>query len=151
MEVFAKLKWETTDSTVRRLFVTCHGNVIYSCYTLEDGKRTIKEPGKTRIPAGRYKLILRYWGGFYKRLSNRFGEDHPTIEITGVPGFSDVLIHPGNTADDTRGCILPGQTCWKHGNGNYVVGDSEAAYLALYKLIACELRSGKEVYLNIED
>lgn len=151
IEVFVKLRKETPDSTIRYFSIVSDDKEVYSCYTLEDGKRDKKEPGKTRIPAGRYKLALRCWGGFYERLSNRFGVDHPMIEITGVPGFSDVLIHPGNFVADTRGCLLPGQTYWKDGTGNYVVGQSTAAYLVLYKLLACEIRSGKEVYLNIID
>lgn len=31
-----------------------------------------------------------------------------TFEVTGVPGRSEVLFHPGNTAENTKGCLLPG-------------------------------------------
>lgn len=39
--------------------------------------------------------------------SPRFGD---TYEVTGVPGRSHILFHAGNTADDSRGCILTGTT-----------------------------------------
>lgn len=38
--------------------------------------------------------------------SPRFGE---TYEITGVPGRTHILLHPGNVTDDTRGCVLLGK------------------------------------------
>lgn len=31
-----------------------------------------------------------------------------TYEVTGVPGRSGILFHPGNSAKDTKGCILVG-------------------------------------------
>lgn len=53
--------------------------------------------GKSCIPAGNYKLVR---GHFPKH-----GE---TFEVTGVPGRSSILIHAGNTEEDTEGCILLG-------------------------------------------
>jgi len=38
-------------------------------------------------------------------VSPKFGE---TFEVREVPGRSEVLIHPGNTAENTEGCLLPG-------------------------------------------
>lgn len=32
-----------------------------------------------------------------------------TFEITGVPGHTGVLIHPGNTEDASEGCVLVGE------------------------------------------
>ncbi len=32
----------------------------------------------------------------------------PTFEVTKVPGRSRILFHPGNTEEDTMGCILLG-------------------------------------------
>lgn len=32
----------------------------------------------------------------------------PTFEITGVPGRSRILLHPGNTEEDVEGCVLLG-------------------------------------------
>jgi hypothetical protein len=31
--------------------------------------------------------------------------------VRGVPGREDILIHPGNQVQDTKGCILPGTLC----------------------------------------
>jgi len=50
------------------------------------------------IPPGTYGGILRY--------------DHTDqwrIELTGVPGRTNVQIHTGNTPDDTEGCIIVGK------------------------------------------
>lgn len=50
------------------------------------------------IPAGRYPLR--------RTIYHKYG--YPTYEVANVPGRSRILIHPGNTEEDTMGCILPG-------------------------------------------
>ena len=71
----------------------------YFCDTLEDAVRPIKIYGKTAIPFGAYKIILNE--------SPRFGRVLP--RLLNVPKFDGVLIHRGNTAEDTAGCILVGE------------------------------------------
>jgi hypothetical protein len=74
-------------------------------YTLEDPVREgPKIPGKTAIPAGRYRLTVER----SPRFSARAGQDVFLPRLHDVPGFDGVLIHGGNTAEDSLGCILCG-------------------------------------------
>ena len=49
------------------------------------------------IPDGKYPCVRSF--------SQRHGH---VINVNSVPGRSNILIHPGNTTGDTKGCILPG-------------------------------------------
>ncbi len=87
------------DYTVGKLYV----NDKYFCDTLEDRVRDLsrepKVPGKTAIPAGNYRIMVT--------MSPRFGRMLP--RLLDVPFFDGILIHKGNTAKDTSGCILVGE------------------------------------------
>lgn len=39
-----------------------------------------------------------------------------TFEVKDVPGRSGILFHPGNTVEDTKGCILLGESFDSWGN-----------------------------------
>lgn len=105
------------EYTIGHLYV----NGEYFCDTLEDTDRGLdskmgaddiykkKIYSKTAIPIGTYRLILnqispkfmgRSWAKIYNGVVPR---------LYNVPGFSGILIHPGNTAADTDGCILVGE------------------------------------------
>lgn len=74
-------------------------NGPWQCYTLEDPWHEKKVYGDTCIPTGTYEVVLAH--------SNRFKRKLP--RLLNVPGFDGVLIHGGNTKEDTHGCILVGQ------------------------------------------
>lgn len=54
--------------------------------------------GESCIPCGRY--VCR------RVCSPKFGD---TFEICGVPDRQGILFHTGNTAKDTKGCVLIGE------------------------------------------
>lgn len=85
-------------------------NDVYFCDTLEDkvrplvdenndGKWDNKVWGETAIPYGTY-TVTHYYAGNFKR-------DMPFL--VNVKGFQGIMIHYGNTALQTHGCILVGE------------------------------------------
>ena len=116
---------------------------LHVCYTCEDAVRELpgkqvtewKIKGETAIPVGRYKIERTF--------SNRFQKTTP--QLISVPGFEGIRIHPGNTAADTEGCILPGLDRLPKG-----VGSSQLAYREVLKWIATLETQGIPVWIQIK-
>lgn len=87
------------DYTIGRLYIDGQ----YSCDTLEDPVRDLarepKVPGNTAIPKGTYDVVVNISPKFRRMLPR----------LLRVPRFDGILIHRGNTAADTAGCILVGE------------------------------------------
>lgn len=126
------------------------------CDTLEDADRGLhagmtskeikanKVPGKTAIPKGVYTVNMNTVSPRFKARSwaRPYGGIVPRLEA--VPGFLGVLIHPGNSAEDTEGCILVGR--------NTVVGgltDSVKTYLKLMNLLIAARDRGETITIEI--
>ncbi len=119
------------DTTLSRVFV----DGSFACFGLEDEYREDKVPGKTRIPAGAYRVTLRAEGKMYHEFKNRFPGFHKgMLHIRDVPGFEYVLIHIGNTDEDTRGCLLIG-TQANNAPGNMSISNSKIAYELFYPMV----------------
>ena len=142
MELELKRRPSSETCTVGELYV----DGKFECYILEDVVREIegapvaqwKTHGATAIPAGTYQVTLTQ--------SPRFRRVLPLLN--NVPGFSGVRIHPGNDADDTEGCLLPGLTVDDDGEG---VAYSRAAFDRLFdKLTRADL-IGQFIFIVIEN
>lgn len=126
-------------------------------WILEDEARTVKVYGETRIPAGDYKITLRTAGRWHERMLKHKDAEVRAMHkgmlwLRDVPGFDYILVHPGNTDEDTAGCLLPGFAAWlpiRKKDG--YVQESTAAYKHLYPIIANHLEAGGDVILSIYD
>lgn len=112
-------------------------NGKFYAFTLEDEKRDVKVKGETCIPVGTYKVV------FYNSPSH----GPKSLMIDNVPGFKYILIHPGNTEDDTDGCLLVGTMIGKL-NGKRAVLNSKKAFDKIYPVIAAAIESGEEVTIK---
>jgi hypothetical protein len=116
------------ESTLSQLYI----NGIFQCYLLEDKIREAKIASQTAIPTGIFELKLNTWGAKNVDYKKAFGKLHEgMIEISGLPNFSFVYIHTGNTIKDTAGCPLCGFG-FGFVDGNYQVSQSVAAYKMIY-------------------
>lgn len=140
MKILIERKWRKEDYTIGILSV----NGVRLCNTLEDAVRSEKVYSKTAIPAGTYRVLMntvspkfqdRAWakpyGGIVPRLRN-------------VPDFQGVLIHPGNTAADTDGCILVGDNTIK----GQLTNSTNRFYQLMGKLLAAAL-AGEAIDITI--
>lgn len=127
------------------------------CDTLEDTDRGLKQNmsleeikrrkvyGETAIPTGEYKIDLKTVSPrLGSRTQYRFcGGRLP--RLVGVPGYDGVLIHIGNTAKDTEGCILVGE--------NKQVGmvlNSTVTFKRVYDLLNKADLRGETIKLTVE-
>jgi hypothetical protein len=124
------------------------------CVTLEDAHHDPKIPGKTRIPAGEYKIELRTVGGFHERYLKRFGEvfHKGMLWLQDVPNFKFILIHCGNDVGDTEGCILVGRkVILPDPDSTFTISESEKAYRDLYPALRDALLNGADVFIQVTD
>lgn len=154
MELKVKRIAKQNGYTIGRLYI----NGERFCDTLEDTDRGLdsnmpldvlkrkKLAHITAIPTGRYQITMsvvsprlskanfykQYGGGRVPRLLN-------------VPAFEGILIHCGNTAKDTDGCILVGKNS-KVG----MVLDSKITYSKLYPLLEAAYKHNERIFITIE-
>ena len=141
-------------STNGILFDVTDGKRKFLSYTLEDEYRDEKVSGKTRVPAGTYNITLRTEGGMYQNYTERFGSDFNKgmLWVRDVPGFEYILIHIGNTAEDTSGCLLVGDSQNNNQITDYgFIGSSTNNYKRIYPPISQVLVDGGEVEITYVD
>ncbi len=153
MKLLLKRSFKGPDYTIGKLYI----DDVYECDTLEDQDRGLtsqmsiseielkKVYGKTAIPTGTYKIDMttvspkfkdRVWAKPYKGILPR---------LIDVKGYSGVLIHVGNKAEDTLGCILVGENKVK---GQVV--NSTATFYELMTVLLKAQSAGETIELTIE-
>lgn len=142
MEIKIKRVAKKADYTIGHLYVDGQ----YVCDTIEDTDRgltqqmpleeiqRIKVKDRTAIPSGQYRVALGIKSPKYSNFAR-----YPWAKaingcvprVLNVAGYEGILIHVGNTAEDTSGCIIVGE--------NKVVGkviNSTATFNKLYAMMA---------------
>lgn len=115
------------------------------CWTCEDVIREIpgvsvavwKVPGQTAIPEGVYRVVMTHSVRFHGKI---------LPEVLDVPGFSGIRIHPGNSAADTEGCILPGEST----DGTRVWSSTLAFGIVAARIHEC-LEQNEQVTLEVRN
>lgn len=114
-------------------------NGVWECVTLEDKVRDgPKVYGETAIPEGKFEVRIT-WSPRFKR--------HLPLLID-VPGFDGIRIHPGNTHQDTQGCILVGEN-YKLVEGFPFLLHSVKAFDRLYTKLETAKNSGERIELEV--
>lgn len=153
MEIKVKRIAKKEAYTIGKMYI----DGAYVCDTLEDKDRGltstmsvaqicgVKVHGETAIPTGRYlvdmKTVSPRFGG---RAQYQFCKGR-LPRLCNTPGYQGVLIHIGNTAKDTEGCILVGE--------NKAVGqvlNSTATFRKLYPILKAADERGERIWITIE-
>jgi hypothetical protein len=106
MKLILRRTYVCSDGVFGKLYVP-GSDPLYTCE--DDDLKNAK--GKSCIPAGVYTL----------KRTTYHKHGIPTFEVTGVPGRQRILIHSGNSEEDTAGCILVGLS-----RGPVLVQDEDA-------------------------
>ena len=150
MELKLIRKYKKEKYTIGKLYVDGQ----YFCDTMEDKDRGMRQgdayatnkrkkiAGETAIPTGRYQVTLGVQSPKYKtRPAYAFCNGY-VPRLLNVPCFEGILIHIGNYARDTEGCILVGRNTVKG-----AVMESTATFRRLYE----RLKAAKElIFITIE-
>ena len=117
MEIVVKRIAKRETYTIGHMYL----DGVRFCDTCEDADRGLRQDlplsvnqakkrrGITAIPVGRYRVTL---GVKSPKYSNKKQYDFTggyLPRLVNVPAFDGVLIHIGNTAADSEGCILVGR------------------------------------------
>ena len=123
MKLKLQRKYKLSSYTIGKLYI----NGVYFCDTIEDTDRGLKDSmsvdeirrkkvyGATAIPYGTYKINMNVVSPKYASRNPIYTRPygHKLPRLVNVKGYDGVLIHAGNTANDTYGCILVGKNTVK--------------------------------------
>lgn len=139
--------------TIGRLYVDNH----YFCDTIEDKVRDINKDGdlkdagegkvygKTAIPYGKYKVTLKVKSPKFSLKPSYNWCNGYLPRLINVNHFEGILIHAGNTAETSAGCILVGENKIK---GQVI--NSMATLKKLYPILKEASDRNEKIWIKIE-
>lgn len=146
-------KYKKLGYTISNLYI----DGVWFCNALEDTDRGLRQTmpveeirqkkiyGMTAIPSGRYIVRMDIVSPKYSQYDwyrKNFGGRMPRLE--NVKGFEGILIHCGNTALDSYGCILVGVNKQKG-----KVLESRDTFLRLWKILDAAYKRKETIYLEV--
>ena len=151
MKLLLKRIAKRDSYTIGKLYV----NGVYLGDTLEDRDRGLdwsmsldkikakKVYGETAIPKGTYDITMDVVSPKFKDRSWAKPWKGKIPRLLNVPGFDGILIHVGNKAQDSLGCILVGQ--------NKVVGQVINSTVTFNKLMEILTKAKDKITIQIID
>lgn len=153
MELLLSRDYKKDKYTIGRLYI----NGKFFCNTLEDKDRNLnsdmnesqikglKVYGETAIPIGTYTIDMNTISPKFKDRSwaKPYGGKLP--RLLNVKGFEGILIHTGNTAKDSLGCIIVGLNTKKG-----MVTNSTEYFHKLMKILLTAKTKGEEIKITIK-
>lgn len=141
-----------SDNRTSTLGIMLRSTGMFQGYTLEDEFRPSKIKGETRIPAGKYEIVIQSQD---TPMTFRYRQKYPWfinhLMLKDVPGFVGIYIHIGNTDDDTDGCILMGDNADNNVIGPGSISNSTACFKRFYEPLFEYIQSGKKAFIEIRD
>lgn len=153
MELTLVRKYPKDTYTIGQLFIdgklfcnTCEDKDrgLYQGMSEEEIKK-IKVYAETAIPYGRYRVTMKVQSpkfSTYKKYEFCKGY---LPRLLDVPAFDGILIHIGNSAKDSAGCILVGENTVKG-----KVMNSTNTFKRLYAILKEADDKGEKIYINIQ-
>lgn len=152
MKLELKRRFKGPKYTIGSLFI----NGVYECDTIEDVDRGLTDSmsveeikakkvyGETAIPTGTYKIDMNTVSPKFKDRSWAKFCGGKLPRLLDVKGYEGVLIHVGNKAENSLGCILVGDNKIK---GQVI--NSTATFQELYGELLKAKVKGEEITINI--
>ena len=150
IKVLVKRIAKKTKYTIGKLFI----NGVFYANTLEDADRGLTQNmsedeikskkiyGQTAIPTGTYRIDMSTISPKFKNRSWAKLYEGKIPRLVNVKGFDGVLIHPGNSDQDTLGCLLVGK--------NDVVGKVTNSVSYFNKIMGELAKEPNNITLTIE-
>ena len=154
MKLLLKRIYTCSEYTIGNLYIDGQ----YFCDTLEDRDRGLdnsmslteilnkKVKHETAIPTGTYDILMnvvspKYSNSAYYLLICK----GKVPRLDNIKGYSGVLIHTGNTAADSSGCIIVGYNKVK---GKVI--NSKVAFEKLYNILKVAANKGEKITITID-